>query len=121
MSDIVLGMAMGIGLCVWFMMWLGGKIEQRILREIEEKSNTKSRELKLEIEVHGDMLYAFNHETKDFVCQGSTAKQLKDNLIQRYGQINASIVAGPDETLKAIRKQLLETKNENNSSIRHSS
>lgn len=114
--EYFIGFAVGIGVAVWFASWLGGKIEQRIAQEIENKTENKSRDLKLEIEVHGDVLYAFDHETKDFVCQGSTAKQLKENLILRYGQINASIVAGPEETLVAIRKQLLEAKNENLSS-----
>lgn len=66
--------------------------ELGIKRE-EEKENTV---FKLRVETHGDVLYLFEKETDNFICQGSSVQELA-KLAKEYKNIGLAAVMHGDK------------------------
>ena len=54
---------------------------------------------KLKVEAHGDMLYLFNKDTDDFICQGSSVQELA-KLAKEYKNIGLAAVMYGDRVFK---------------------
>lgn len=60
-------------------------------KEIKAEEKPITEVHKLEVEEIGNVLYLFDRETKDFVCQGSTVEELA-KLCKEYKNIVAATV-----------------------------
>jgi hypothetical protein len=112
--NVLFGMAMGIGMTVlyaWYQFQLlKSQIEEMIDQAVEEKSS-----IELDIEVDKGVYFCYNSESKQFVCQGTTAVEIRQALQNRFPGKAAYLVGG-DPAIVAQFKAELET-NENSTSI----
>lgn len=65
--------------------------ELKIKLDEEEKEVEKQILRKLETEVHGDVLYLYDKDTRDFICQGKSLDELA-TLAKDYKKITGAIV-----------------------------
>lgn len=55
-------------------------------KELEKKENPEKTVHKLAVEKHGDVLYLFDREQDNFICQGSSVQELAQ-LAKKYKNI----------------------------------
>jgi hypothetical protein len=112
--NVLFGMALGVSMVVlyaWYQFQLlKSQIEEIIDQAVEEKSS-----IELDIEVDKGVYFCYNSESKQFVCQGTTAVEIRQALQNRFPNRTAYLVGG-DPIIKAKFKAELET-NENSTSI----
>ena len=65
--------------------------ELKISIEETEKTETKPAVRSLETEVHNDILYLYDKNTRDFICQGNSLDELA-KLANDYKKISGAIV-----------------------------
>ena len=68
--------------------------ELGIVKANEE--NKVDKVYKLKVEQHGDMLYLFDKESDDFICQASSVQELA-KLASEYKKINLAAVMHGDK------------------------
>jgi ribosome-binding ATPase YchF (GTP1/OBG family) len=61
-----------------------------------EKEEEKTLVSKLEVETHGDMLYLFDRETDQFICQANSVQELA-KLAKEYKQVVYAVVKYNDK------------------------
>jgi hypothetical protein len=112
--NILVGICIGIGMTMlyaWYQLQLfKSQIEEMIDQAVGEKSS-----IELDIEVDKGVYFCYNSESKQFVCQGTTAVEIRQALQNRFPNRTAYLVGG-DPVIKAKFKAELEI-NENSSSI----
>lgn len=70
--------------------------ELGLVAEQEEKKNKADAVLKLEVEQHGELLYLFDVESDNFICQGSTVQELA-KLAKDLKKVNYAAVKHGDK------------------------
>lgn len=115
--EFLLGLLLGFGLAVFILNRILAKLIDSLREEFDEIDKTKSDRIELAIEVDGNTYFCYNNDTKAFVCQGTSLKEIQQNFKDRYPQFDGVIVSGPAEVLKALKQQLKDSKNESSSSI----
>ena len=113
-SDILLGIVIGVGMVVFYAWYQFQILKSQIDHMIDQAINEKSA-IELEIEVDKGVYFCYNNEDKQFICQGTTATEIRDTLQNRFPGKAAYLVAG-DPVIVAKFKAELEI-NENSSSI----
>ena len=113
-SDILLGIAIGIGMVLLYARYQYQRLKSQIDQIIDQAITEKSA-IELEIEVDRGVYFCYNNEDKQFICQGTTATEIRETLQTRFPGKAAYLVAG-DPIIVAKFKAELET-NENSSSI----
>lgn len=69
--------------------WHATIVMNRFVEKFEERAKDALEEIrenliKIKIEKHNDMLFVYGLEDDEFMAQGSTRKELEDNLRKRY-------------------------------------
>lgn len=64
----------------------GIDIEKELKKRSGEEVTTEKVVYKLEVETHGDVLYLFDKETDQFICQGSSVQELAE-LAKQYKNV----------------------------------
>ena len=104
-----LGVAAGVAVSYYVIHQIGKmifrKLEAAVEAEVEQKAKDR---ISMKVERHGDVLYAFNADNDDFICQGADLAELKRNFIARFPGRDGS-VEGVDTELHA---ELLKQKQE---------
>lgn len=57
---------------------------KKINEQQDQKENTEKQDTLLEIEKHGDMLYAFVKETDQFIAQGPSMESIMQEAAKRF-------------------------------------
>jgi len=70
--------------------------ELGLVAEQEEKKNQANLVLKLEVEQHGELLYLFDVESDNFICQGTTVQELA-KLAKDLKKVNYAAVKHGDK------------------------
>ena len=112
--NILLGVAIGVGMVVVYAWYQFQILKNQIDRMIEQAVTEKSS-IELDIEVDKGVYFCYNSESKQFVCQGATALEIRQALQNRFPNKTAYLVGG-DPVIVAKFKTELET-NENSTSI----
>ena len=77
---------------------MGIDVEREIrIAEAESKEVSVLKVDKLETETHGDMIYLFDKERNDFICQAKTLDELA-KLAKDIKKINKAVVQHNDKT-----------------------
>ena len=71
----------------------------------------------LTVEVDHDQYFCYNSITKDFVCQGSDLKEIRERFQARYPDKDAAIYDGDETAVATLKSQLKELKKQNENSI----
>jgi hypothetical protein len=92
MSDTIYAVVILIGLIMLFLIgatygWLLHQrfIVGRIKTLMSNISNSNDKEvIEINIEKHGDMIYVYDRETKQFMAQGKTREELEKILLEKF-------------------------------------
>jgi hypothetical protein len=92
MSDTIYAVVILIGLIMLFLIgttygWLLHQrfIVARIKTLMSNISNSTDKEvIEINIEKHGDMIYVYDRETKQFMAQGKTREELEKILLEKF-------------------------------------
>ena len=113
MDDIIVGVIIGVVVTLWFLNWITGRLEQRILNSIKDLEETKS--IGLDVEVDGNQFFCYNSETKDFICQGADVHEIRQRFKARFPGHNAYLNQGNPEVIAKLKQQLKGIKNNEDS------
>jgi hypothetical protein len=118
---------------IWFgIIWLITSIVLSVLefflrRHIEHSMESEltgvgqaldeERLIALTVEVDHDQYFCYNSITKDFVCQGSNLKEIRERFRARYPDKDAAIYDGDETAVAILKAQLKELKKQNENSI----
>ena len=115
----------GIG---WLIFSIGLSVLEFLLRRHIERSIEseltgvgqaldEERLIALTVEVDHDQYFCYNSITKDFVCQGSDLKEIRERFRARYPDKDAAIYDGDESAVATLKSQLKELKKQNENSI----
>ena len=98
---------------------LGRHIEQSMELELTGVGQALDEErlIALTVEQDNDQYFCYNSITKDFVCQGSDLKEIRERFRERYPDKDAAIYDGDRTAVAALKSQLEELKKQNENSI----
>lgn len=71
------------------------------VEKLHQKVENTNEVHKLATEKHGDMLYLFNRESDDFICQGKSLDELA-SLAQKYKNIKLATVVHDDKVFMFV-------------------
>ena len=77
----------------------------------------EERLIALTVEVDQDQYFCYNSITKDFVCQGSDLKEIRERFRARYTDKDAAIYDGDQTAVATLKLQLKDLKKQNENSI----
>ena len=99
--------------------WLMYKFEQHISQELTTVGQALDEEklIALTVEVDQDQYFCYNSITKDFVCQGSDLKEIRERFRARYPDKDAAIYDGDESAVATLKSQLKDLKKQNENSI----
>jgi len=99
--------------------WLMYKFEQHISQELTTVGQALDEEklIALTVEVDQDQYFCYNSITKDFVCQGSDLKEIRERFRARYPDKDAAIYDGDESAVATLKLQLKDLKKQNENSI----
>ena len=99
--------------------WLMYKFEQHISQELTTVGQALDEEklIALTVEVDQDQYFCYNSITKDFVCQGSDLKEIRERFRARYPDKDAAIYDGDESAVTTLKLQLKDLKKQNENSI----
>jgi hypothetical protein len=99
--------------------WLMYKFEQHISEELTSVGQALDEErlIALTVEVDQDQYFCYNSITKDFVCQGSDLKEIRERFRARYPDKDAAIYDGDETAVATLKLQLKDLKKQNENSI----
>ena len=94
-------------------------IEQSMEKELSYVGQALDEErlIALTVEVDQDQYFCYNSITKDFVCQGSDLKEIRERFRARYPDKDAAIYDGDQTAVATLKLQLKELKKQNENSI----
>ena len=99
--------------------WLMYKFEQHISQDLTTVGQALDEEklIALTVEVDQDQYFCYNSITKDFVCQGSDLKEIRERFRARYPDKDAAIYDGDESAVATLKSQLKDLKKQNENSI----
>ena len=77
----------------------------------------EDRLIALTVEIDQNQYLCYNSMTKDFVCQGSDLKEIRERFRARYPDKDAAIYDGDQTAVAALKLQLKEQRKQNENSI----
>jgi hypothetical protein len=77
----------------------------------------EERLIALTVEVDQNQYFCYNSITKDFVCQGSDLKEIRERFRERYPDKDAAIYDGDESAVATLKLQLKDLKKQNENSI----
>ena len=77
----------------------------------------EERLIALTVEVDHNQYFCYNSLSKDFVCQGSDLKEIRERFRARYPDKDAAIYDGDESAVATLKSQLKDLKKHNENSI----
>lgn len=109
MSDIILGVVLGIGLTLVFVYVYIKSLVRKVIGEIDAKLKTVEDTLMpVIVERHNGQIYCYSEEDKQFLCQGNTVVELRDAIKARFPNKTAYLAGGDEDLVKELQTQLKE-------------
>lgn len=121
--DILINAVIGYVIVRAVLWFVERHLEEKLQSEIEVLVNRVVDEvlIPVTVEVTDNQYFCYNAMTQDFVCQGYNLKEIADRFITRYPDKKIALYNGDQTALTTLKKQMEELKNENSSSLGHSS
>ena len=88
-------------------------IEQSMEHELTSVGQALDEEklIALTVEIDDNQYFCYNSITKDFVCQGSDLKEIRERFRARYPDKDAAIYDGDQTAVATLKSQLKDLKN----------
>ena len=111
MSDIILGVLLGVGISfLMIYLYVRGLINRIITdldKHIEKAMDTL---MPIRVERVNGIIYCYSKEDNQFICQGTTAQEIRDTIRSRFPGKTAYIDEGEEELVDELKAQLKELK-----------
>ena len=104
----VLGMATSMLILRWAMRRAIDRIVGKIDQELAEADSDPGPKLKVELDQN--IYFTYNVSNNQFVCQGTSVRQLRERLSEMFPGQTATIVEGDPSVLAAMQQELERTK-----------
>ena len=116
--SVLIGIAVGCGMVVLYACYLYRDLKNRIDRMIQEVIEEAEADLiGLDIEVDKGVYFCYNHNDKQFVCQGSTVAEIRQAFQARHPGKTAYLAGGDPAVVANFKTELLKLSiNENSPS-----
>ena len=105
-NSFLFGIIVGLGIAYWLIHWIGKmifrKLEAAVEAEVEQREQGR---INMKVERHGNVLYAFDADNNDFVCQGTDLAELKRNFVARFPGRDGSVEGADTELHAELLKQ----------------
>lgn len=103
------------GVVLYVVMWLVAQWLKRVNARLEAqleavKEAIESKFIQLDVEIDNGMYYCYNIKDHEFICQGATAREIKDAFDARYPDKVAILTNADREDLAELKAQILEMK-----------
>ena len=113
-GDIAIGIGLGIGLSALFFNWIVNRIGERIEAKLAEQPS----DVGIRVEVDQNIIYCYNSETNQFLCQGRTLTEIAEAFQSRFPHLGAYIDGGDPEIIAQWKNEI---KNEISNHVRSTS
>ena len=105
-GSFFVGLIAGLGLAYIIIHQIGKMIYRRLEAAVEAEVEQKTKDrIQMKVERHGDVLYAFNADNDDFICQGANLAELKRNFVARFPGRDGSVEGASTELHAELLKQ----------------
>jgi hypothetical protein len=122
LMDIVaavgIGALLGFGMVVLYVWYLWNKIKRHVDRMIDEViAEAETSLIGLDIEVDKGVYFCYNSVDKQFICQGTTVKEIREGFQRCYPDKTAYLAGGDPAVVAELKTELLKLAiNENSTS-----
>lgn len=110
MLDFFLGVVAGIIVATMILNYVLRRLIQKLTDEVTIEFSKIDRLnpdiIGLEVEVDNKVIYCYNSENKQFVCQGSTIEEIRKAFKDRFPGKNAYITSGDPALIEQFEKEL---------------
>ena len=118
---LLVGMGIGLGLVAIYIWHVLGRFEQ----ELHEHIRTAVKEvekslLPVIVEQEGDEIFVYAQETRQFLVQGRTVKEIRERFDLRFPDRIAYLAGGDEALISRLKKELKELKAQEKSEVSHS-
>jgi hypothetical protein len=112
LNDIVAGIFMGLGIGFVVLAVYVWVLYQRIKSRIDEMVEKVVAEAEadlvgLDIELDNGVYFCYNHDDKQFVCQGKTVAEIKQAFQARHPGKTAYLAGGDPAVVEEFKTELL--------------
>jgi len=105
---VMIGIAIGCGMVVLYAWYLYRDLKSRIDQMIAEVIKEAEADLVgLDIEVDNGVYFCYNHDDKQFVCQGTTVAEIKQAFRERFPTKTAYLAGGNPTVIAELKTELL--------------
>ena len=101
-GDIAIGIGLGIGLSALFFNWIVNRIGERIEAKLAEQPS----DVGIRVEVDQNIIYCYNSETNQFLCQGQTLKEIQEVFQARFPNMSAYVDGGDPEVIEKWKNEI---------------
>ena len=113
---ILIGIGIGFGMVILYAWYLYRDLKSRIDQMIKEVIEEAEADLVgLDIEVDNGVYFCYNHNDKQFVCQGNTVAEIKRAFGARFPGKTAYLAGGDPEVVAQFKTELLKLAIDENS------
>jgi hypothetical protein len=113
---IVIGILLGIGIVGIYVWVLYHRLKSRIDQMIKEVvADAEADLVGLDIEVDNGVYFCYNHDDKQFVCQGTTVTEIKQAFRERFPTKTAYLAGGDPAVIAEFKTELLKLAIDENS------
>ena len=115
------GIVMGIGIAFivlgLYILILYQRIKGRVDSMVKQiVQQAEANLVGLDIELDKGVYFCYNNKDKQFVCQGSTVKEIRQAFQQRYPEKTAYLAGGNPAVVEQFKTELLKLAQHENSS-----
>jgi hypothetical protein len=107
-GDIAIGMGLGIALCVIVFNWMVERIGAQVWAKLEQE---QANNIGMRVEVDQNIIYCYNSETNQFLCQGRTLTEISEAFQARFPHLSAYVNDGDPKVIAQWKKEINETGN----------
>ena len=113
---VLIGIGLGCGMVILYAWYLYQDLKGRVNRMIDEVlAEAESNLVGLNIEVDKGVYFCYNSEDKQFVCQGTTAAEIRQAFQDRFPGKTAYLAGGDPTVVAQFRTELTQLRSNENS------
>lgn len=109
--EIVLGIVIGVAIAILIVYLYIRSLVVKVMKEIGAHIDQVSETLMpVTIERDNGLLYCYNQEDHQFICQGTTMKDIREAFKARFPDKTAYLAGGEETLLEELREELKQLK-----------
>lgn len=107
MTEFLIGAVVGVIIAFGFVYFYINNLVNEVMSEIEKLSDiNQSQMLAVTVERHNGVIFCYSKEDNQFLCQGSTADELRKAFGSRFPDKTVYLDGGDPALVEELRKEL---------------